>query len=150
MWTRAQDVLPGVVVREGTALTAAWGDRVWTVMPAWSDDEPDGLWLESLDAPSGPPSPEDAYRRDTVVNQLDGAARKDIESVVGELLDDFGDCLRLASQAHDRQRHWASTLVDDLARVSPAALRALDELPAGRVLRALARRPFGFEDDAAG
>lgn len=150
VWTRAQDVLPGVVVREGTALTAAWGDQVWTAMPIWVDDDPDGLWLDGMDQPTGAPQVGNFHREEAIVNRLDGADRDTIAAVVGALLADFDDTVRVSAGAQENQRRWAAGLIDDLARVSPAALRALDELPTGRVLRAFARRPFGFEDGMAG
>jgi hypothetical protein len=147
VWTRAQDVLPGVVVREGTALTAAWGDRVWTVLPVWADDEPDGLWLENLDEPSGPPDPQQAYPLRSLVDSLDGACRADIEAALSMLVSDFADSLKVVADAHRLQRRWAAALIDDLEQLSAATSALLDELPTGHALRALARRPFGFGDD---
>lgn len=147
VWTRAQDVLPGVVVHDGEALTAAWGDRVWTVQPSWDEAELDGLWLVNLDEPSGPPDPVQVYGRADVIRARAAEDPAHAEQLSTLLLEDLSECLAVMADTEQSRRHWAAMLLDDLHTLSPDTLLRLDDLPSGRHLRALARRPLGFEDD---
>ncbi|MFW5469501.1 hypothetical protein ACOCJ4_05580 [Knoellia sp. CPCC 206435] len=147
VWTRAQDVLPGVVVHEETAMTAAWGDQVWTVLPRWDEDDVEGLWLENLDQPSGPPTLHEVYPRAELLRRIGQSHPTAGEAIVTSVLDDFADCLTVTAQAHRRLRHWAAALLDDLERLAPSVVRDLDELASGRDLRALARRPAPSQQD---
>jgi hypothetical protein len=142
VWTRAQDLIPGAVVREGVPLTAAWGELTWMALPEWDEQDIDTLWLCPLDAPE--PPPEALAQHDvrlTVERILSRPQRANVESVVNDLLEDFGASIDVVVQTHRSHRLWARQLLEDLDRVAPAALRALDEQPSAQRLRALARIP---------
>ena len=123
------------------------GDQVWTVLPIWDEDDVEGLWLENLDQPSGPPDVDEVYPRADLLRrrrQCDPAAN---EAILMCVLDDFADCLSVTAQAHQRLRHWAAALLDDLERLAPTVVRDLDAIASGRDLRALARRPTSPAED---
>lgn len=142
VWTRAQDLIPGAVVRDGQPLTAAWGELTWTALPVWDEQDIDTLWLCPIGAPEPPPEARTVHDLSSAVERiLSQPDRANVESVVQDLLGDFGASIEIIVQTQRRHRQWARQLLEDLDKLRPAALRALDRERSGQHLRALARLP---------
>jgi hypothetical protein len=155
VWTRAQDVLPGVVVVPGVPLTAAWGEQTWQGVPEWDPNDVDGLWLTPVTEPHGPP---DGYAGCAAgrlvqslrlrIGQANGTAptsevdelSRTVSDLLEPALDDLIATVALLVEAVQRDRRTAQDAVSALADLPAKERRRILESQEGTALLTLARR----------
>jgi hypothetical protein len=59
-WTFAEDVMPGVQIRNYDQIVAGWGDVTWRAQALWDQTDPALLWLQPTDAVLARPTAQDA------------------------------------------------------------------------------------------
>lgn len=155
VWTRACDVLPGVLVRRGIPLTAVWEDLSWTGIPEWDDGEVDVLWLRPHGDPVRVPEPRSVYRdeardraRPDCPDQEDCAATVSpattapphLGGLLDDVLADFAASLKLLMNAVRSDRRVAQELLTAIAALPGRERDRLMSAPPGQALLRMARR----------
>jgi hypothetical protein len=131
VWTRARDVLPGTVVREGSPLVAVWGDAVFEALPEWDEEELDSLWLRKIADVTLP--------RVTDVRGPGGGAEPEAGADVA--LSDLTECVTLLLTDRHQLRDWIRAFVDDVRALPPPASKAVGRLPSWHRLLQLSHLP---------
>lgn len=128
VWTRAEDVLPGVPLVPGRPVTACWDEVTWTALPEWDPVEPGTLWLRPVSGPAPAPDPTQVYgpapMADRVAALLDRghsvpddpqAVHQAWGAAVAELVADFARTVEVAVRAQREDRETARALLRHLA-----------------------------------
>ncbi|MBM7804198.1 hypothetical protein JOD57_000035 [Geodermatophilus bullaregiensis] len=134
VWTRADEILPGVLFRPGTIVIAAWGETIWHGRVHWDYSEIDLLWVESVGEPITVPDPAVAY---------------DVEALATRIADLAAERLahseRSTSAARGAVREAASASLEGVMADFRATLA--EAVAAGRRDRAAARDALGLLND---
>lgn len=157
VWTRAEDVLPGVSLPPGRPVTACWGELSWQATPEWDPVDPDVLWLVPLTEPVTVPAPTDCYPLSDVVRiawaealgpsaptlpvPAQHAFERALTRSLAPLLADFEASLTLLMEAVRQDRDTARAVLTALSETAPHhRTRRLLHRPVGLRLLRLARR----------